>query len=61
MISATFNVPGISCEHCKHAISLALLPVEGIKDVYVDIPGKQVHVSFGSPLTAFSMRAEFFS
>ena len=50
MTSVTFNVPDISCEHCKHAISSALLPVEGINDVDVDIPGKEVRVTYDASL-----------
>ena len=46
MVSVTLNVPDISCEHCQHAISSALLPVEGIEDVRVDISSKQVHVVY---------------
>jgi hypothetical protein len=32
MTSVTLNVPDISCEHCQHAITAALSPVEGIED-----------------------------
>jgi copper chaperone len=46
MTSATLNVPDISCEHCQHAITSALLPVASIADVRVDIPSKQVHVTY---------------
>jgi copper chaperone CopZ len=46
MTSVTLNVPDISCEHCQRTITSALLPVAGIEDVRVDIPGKQVHVIY---------------
>jgi copper chaperone len=44
--SVVLNVPDISCEHCERAITGALTPVEGIKTVAVDIPAKQVRVSY---------------
>lgn len=40
------NVPDISCEHCERAITGALTSVEGIEAVAVDIPAKQVRVSY---------------
>jgi len=46
MVSVTLSVPDISCEHCQRAITSALLPVEGIADVHVDIPSKQVHITY---------------
>jgi copper chaperone len=50
MTSVTFNVPNISCEHCQHAITSALLPVEGIEGVHVDIPSKEVHVTYDATI-----------
>ena len=52
MTSVTLNVPDISCEHCQHAITSALLPVDGIEDVRVDIPSKQVHVKYDATVVA---------
>jgi copper chaperone len=46
MTSVTLSVPDISCEHCQHAITAALSPVEGIEDVHVDIPSKEVQVTY---------------
>ena len=46
MSNVTLNVPDISCEHCERAITGALAPVEGVRTVSVDIPGKQVRVDF---------------
>ncbi len=46
MKSVVLNVPDISCEHCERAITGALTPVEGIQTVAVDIPAKQVRVSY---------------
>ena len=46
MAQTTLNVPDISCEHCEHAITEALSPVEGVRSVKVDIPSKQVRVDY---------------
>ena len=46
MANVVLNVPDISCEHCEHAITTALSPVNGVREVKVDIPGKQVHVLY---------------
>jgi copper chaperone CopZ len=42
----TLNVPDISCEHCERTITQVLTPVEGVRDVKVDVPSKQVHVQY---------------
>ncbi|MDE3076581.1 MAG: heavy-metal-associated domain-containing protein [Chloroflexota bacterium] len=42
----TLKVPDISCEHCEHTIKGALSPLEGVRSVDVDIPGKSVQVTY---------------
>jgi copper chaperone len=44
--NTVLNVPDISCEHCERTITNALTPVAGIREVRVDIPGRQVHVAY---------------
>jgi copper chaperone len=46
MDKTTLNVPDISCEHCEHAITEALTPVEGVQLVQVDIPTRLVTVTY---------------
>ena len=46
MRSETFNVPEVSCAHCKSAIEGALAPLNGIESASVDIEGKTVAVTF---------------
>jgi copper chaperone len=46
MAQTVLNVPDISCEHCQKTITQALQPVEGVRDVAVDIPAKQVRVEY---------------
>jgi copper chaperone CopZ len=43
----TYSVPGISCDHCKHAIESEVGGVSGVVGVDVDIEGKSVTVSGG--------------
>jgi copper chaperone len=46
MATTILSVPDISCEHCERTITGALSPVEGIKNVAVDIPTKRVRVDY---------------
>jgi copper chaperone len=46
MASTVLTVPDISCEHCERTITNALTPVAGVRQVQVDIPGKQVRVEY---------------
>lgn len=46
MEKTTLNVPDISCEHCEHAITQALTPIDGVQLVQVDIPTKLVTVTY---------------
>lgn len=46
MATTVLTVPDISCEHCVRTVTNALTPVEGIKQVSVDIPSKQVSVEY---------------
>jgi copper chaperone len=46
MTTERFNVPEVSCAHCKGTIEGALLPLNGIEAAEVDVDGKTVNVSF---------------
>lgn len=46
MARTTLSVPDISCEHCERTITEALTPLDGVRDVKVDIPAKQVSVDY---------------
>jgi len=43
----TYSVPGISCDHCKHAIESEVSTVAGVADVVVDVDAKLVTVTGG--------------
>lgn len=42
----TFNVPGVSCGHCKNAIEQALQPLAGVQGAEVDVDSKNVDVHY---------------
>ena len=46
-----FNVPGVSCGHCKSSIEGALAPVAGVREATVDLSSKQVVVEFDEAVT----------
>lgn len=45
MTTRTFNVEGMSCDHCVHAITGEVTKVEGVSGVNVDLAAKTVTVS----------------
>ena len=44
MQDLTYNVPGVSCEHCRSAISKEVEPLAGVRSVAVDLERKLVTV-----------------
>ncbi len=60
MTTATYQVTGMTCEHCVHAVSGELRELAGVSDVTVDLhPGGQTAVTVTSeaPLTAEAVAA----
>ena len=52
----TYSVPGMSCDHCKHAVSTELGGVAGVTGVDVDLGTKVVKVT-GEGLDDVALRA----
>ena len=55
MTAATYQVTGMTCDHCVHAVSSELRELDGVSDVAVDLhPGAEsaVTVTSEAPLTA---------
>lgn len=50
-MKANFNVPDVSCGHCKSSIESALAPLPGVSAATVDISSKRVAVEFDESLT----------
>jgi copper chaperone len=44
--SQTLSVPEIHCGHCKTSIEGAVAPLEGVREVKVDIEARTVTVDF---------------
>lgn len=60
MASETYQVTGMTCEHCAHAVSDELRNLTGVSDVSVELnPGGQsaVTVTSAAPLTADAVAA----
>ena len=56
MTTATYRVPGISCEHCTQAVAGAVESVAGVTSVDVDLESKLVTV-VGESLDDGALRA----
>ena len=56
MVELTYTVPGMTCAHCKHAVSSELSQVAGVEGVDVDLETKLVTVR-GRDLDAAALRA----
>jgi copper chaperone len=48
----TISVPEIHCDHCKMSIEGALAPLDGVRDATVDIPARQVTVTYDEGATS---------
>lgn len=47
MTTRTYDVPGVSCGHCREAIEATVGPLEGVDTVVVDLEAKTVTVAGG--------------
>ncbi|MEN9804827.1 MAG: hypothetical protein RIS41_1674 [Actinomycetota bacterium] len=50
MSTTTFSVPGMTCGHCKQAVTSELTKIVGVTSVDVDLDTKQVVVASESPV-----------
>ena len=60
MTTATYQVTGMTCEHCVHAVAGELKDLAGVSDVTVDLhPGGEsaVTVTSAAPLTSEAVAA----
>jgi copper ion binding protein len=48
-VTRTYSVPGISCDHCKHAIESEVSTVDGVARVVVDVAARTVDVDGDAP------------
>ena len=60
MTTTTYQVTGMTCAHCAHAVTGELKSLDGVRDVRVDLnPGGEsaVTVSSAAPLTTEAVAA----
>ncbi len=58
MTTVVLSVPDISCEHCERSIRDALNRVQGVQRLVVDIPEKQVQVTYDEALVGLDRMKE---
>ena len=60
MTTATYQVTGMTCEHCAHAVTEELTNLDGVRGVTIDLhPGSEsaVTVASDAPLPAAAVAA----
>jgi copper ion binding protein len=57
METTTFNVKGMTCEHCVAAVTQELSALPGVHDVRVDLGSGEVAVQSEAPLADEAVRA----
>ena len=57
MTTLTYNVPSISCRHCKMTIERKVGKLAGVTSVNVDVDAKQAVIKFDSPATEAEIEA----
>ena len=50
MDTITFSVPGMTCGHCKQAVTTEVSKISGVTEVDVDLDTKSVKVTSNSGL-----------
>jgi len=55
-VSETFQVTGMTCDHCAHAVTGEVTQLPGVRQVRVDVPTGQVHVTSALALKTDEMR-----
>ncbi|GAB3589291.1 heavy-metal-associated domain-containing protein [Angustibacter peucedani] len=55
--TATFQVEGMTCEHCRTAVTAEVTAVSGVESVAVDLPTGTVTVSTSAPVDRSAVAA----
>lgn len=48
--TATFQVTGMTCDHCRRAVTEEISRIDGVSDVTVDLAGGSVTVTADAPV-----------
>ena len=57
MATATYEVSGMTCDHCVNAVKGELSQLDGVDDVEVQLDSGKVSVTSAEPLEADTVRA----
>jgi copper chaperone len=57
MTTTTYDVTGMTCQHCVHAVTTEVTTIDGVHEVAVDVTAGTVTVSSTAPLSLDAMRA----
>jgi len=57
MATATYEVTGMTCEHCVNAVKGELTQLDGVEQVDVELEGGKVTVTSGAPVDDADVRA----
>jgi len=57
MTTTSYDVTGMTCQHCVHAVTTEVTTIEGVLDVVVDVAAGTVTVSSAGPLSLDAVRA----
>ncbi|HUR49453.1 MAG TPA: heavy metal-associated domain-containing protein [Acidimicrobiales bacterium] len=57
MATATYEVTGMTCEHCVNAVKGELSQLPGVEQVDVQLEGGKVTVTSGAPVDAGEIRS----
>ena len=55
-VTETFQVAGMTCDHCAHAVTSELCEVPGVQQVHVDVPSGRVTVTSTQALSTDDVR-----
>jgi copper chaperone len=57
MTTTTYDVTGMTCQHCVRAVTTEVTALDGVQDVAVDVAAGKVTVRSAAPLDFVSLRA----
>ncbi|MFV2103908.1 heavy-metal-associated domain-containing protein [Micromonospora sp. LOL_024] len=57
MVTATYQVQGMTCGHCVSAVSAEIGAIPGVRDVEVELTAGRVTVASDEPLSDDAVRA----
>ena len=55
--TTTFHVDGMTCDHCRHAVTTEVCSVPGVESAAVDLPAGTVTVSATAPVNRSDIAA----